>query len=177
MNKTEASHPQYRETHTKFSVCLVSLTNAVLPGWDRPWGKLSKSILSLWSLWKTALFLIPPCLSFHLQCNCKAPHEWNKEVSQQGYSISPHIHYWCLQAVQNSPKQMFRSLLCTVPPCFSSGGAAILHRFPIGWWGGCLYISLTTLICPWETCNIWKGSESFNQCYLSGPLWGTVFPI
>ena len=50
----------------------------------------------------------------------RAPHVWNREVSQQGDPISTHVQYWCPQAVQNCPNQLFGSILSTVPPCFST---------------------------------------------------------
>lgn len=147
-------------------------------------GESLQRVFCLWSLRKTAL-LLTSCLASTYRATPRAPHMWNREVSQQGDPTSPHIQYWCAQAAQNSPNQLFGSILGSSSPLFHSGGTAVLRCFSIGWGGDCLYISLTTLICTWGTSkrNLQhperffevmdqKATPSFNKLVL--PLWSPV---
>ena len=120
MHKAEC--PQCKTTRLKFSVPPVSLTGVGLPGQGRPWGKRAQNILSLWSLRKTALLLMPPCLSFHLQGNTQSS---SCEIRRFPSKVTPSAHMFSIDVPRQSR--------IAQTSCLAVYFAQFLPAFP-QWW-------------------------------------------
>lgn len=175
--------PSLQGNSSEFSLPSINLTSVVLPSQDRPLGKLAKGVSPLWPLQKATLLLMPlpqlPPTGDTLPC------VWNREVSQKSDPTIPHVQQWWIQTVQNSPNQLFGSILCSQSLLFHFGGTTVLLGFlffPTDYGE----IALTCYWLYWSVLeahqrgisNIQKGSSKswirnphlHSTCYLSGPL-------